>query len=359
MDSKRKLASVRRIAKLEPIEGADKILKATVDGWQLVTAIDNNFKENDLVLYYEIDSFLPVQPEYEFLRKGCFKSTKNLGDGFRLKTIKLRGQVSQGLILPLTIIKTEQPLESFQEGDDLTDLLGIQKYEKPIPAHLSGKVRGNFPSFMKKTDQERAQNLKRDITDRLDDCFEVTIKLDGSSMTVYHKDGTSGVCSRNLDMLEDDTNTFWQVAKRKRLLDILAEARVEYGINLAVQGELMGPGVQGNREKLKSHNFYIFDIWNVDESRYLLPLEKAEMLRKLQLLSNKVGGETLDTVPFVGDVILKNFLKADDLIGSLLTRSEGPSLNEEITREGLVFKSFHEEFSFKIISNKFLLEEKD
>src|SRR5438309_10635527 len=96
----RKLATIRRISKIEPIEGADRIVKATIDGWELVTQKDN-YRVGDLCVYFEIDSFLPVRPEFEFLRKGCFKSTKNLGDGFRIKTIKLRGQVSQGLSLPL------------------------------------------------------------------------------------------------------------------------------------------------------------------------------------------------------------------------------------------------------------------
>lgn len=361
----RKLASVRRIAALDPIEGADRIVRATVDGWQLVTAKENGFNVGDLVVYFEIDSFLPVQEEYEFLRKGCFKSTKNLGDGFRIKTIKLRGQVSQGLILPLTIIKTEAPLESFQEGDDLTELLGVQKYEKPIPSNLVGKVRGNFPSFIRKTDQERAQNLTRYLPTHLDHAFEVTMKLDGSSMTVYYKDGVTGVCSRNYDLDEEIEegqwkSVFWRVARQKKLLDTLAAYCVKFNRNLALQGELMGPGVQGNREELKENEFFLFDIWDINEERYLLPLERGTVLVELDRLSNELNTPLIRKVPRMNDGILRHLIKDNpNIVEGLLQFAEGPSLNENKTREGLVFRGIEYDFSFKVISNKFLLEEKD
>jgi len=94
----RKLASIRRVADISPIDGADNIELLKIDGWNVV-ANKGIHKENDLVVFFEIDSFLPVRPEFEFLRKSCFRSTKNLGDGFRLKTVKLRGTISQGLVL--------------------------------------------------------------------------------------------------------------------------------------------------------------------------------------------------------------------------------------------------------------------
>ena len=150
----RKLATIRTISELRPIEGADKIELAIVDGWQVVVAKDVEHMVGDKVVYCEIDSFLPIRDEFEFLRKSSYKK---MGDqeGFRLKTIKLRGQVSQGLILPISVVPITQFATALNlpEGMDVTEMLGIVKYEPPIPAELAGKVKGGFPSFLSKTDR--------------------------------------------------------------------------------------------------------------------------------------------------------------------------------------------------------------
>lgn len=347
---KRKLASIQRVDKLEPIPGADNIVCASVLGWKLVTQ-KTNFKEGDLCVFFEVDAFLPVREEFEFLRKACFKSTKNLGDGFRLKTIKLRGQVSQGLILPLEtfpeiIEKYFLKLENDVVGEDLTEFLNIQKYEKPIPVHLQGKIRGNFPSFVPKTDQERAQNLVGKLRYKLNERFESSLKLDGSSMTVYNKvtdqDDLFGVCSRNLDLKDEDNNLYWEVAKKNNLPEILK------GKNIALQGELMGPGVQSNRENFKEHRFYIFDIWDITEQRYYTPSERDQFIN--------VHG--LYHVPVLEHLDLSFICKPDTIIDDLLKYAERKSINHEIA-EGVVFKSFDGKYSFKIINNQFLLKEKD
>ena len=161
----RVMASIERIVRIDPIEGADKIVKATVKNWSLVTAIDNGFKVGDLVVYCEIDSWIPhdVAP---FLSKGQYPRVYNGVEGERLKTIKLRGQVSQGLILPVagcfgdTVTISAENAALFREGDDVTEALGIQKWEAPIPACLAGVSKGSFPSQIPKTDEERIQNIK-------------------------------------------------------------------------------------------------------------------------------------------------------------------------------------------------------
>ena len=354
-DIKRKLASIQRVDKIRPIPGADNIVCATVLGWDLVTQ-KTNFKEGDLCVFFEVDSFLPVREEFEFLRKGCFKSTKNLGDGFRLRTIKLRGQISQGLILPLTafekffsigdqlLVSTEtfEPIP-IEPGQDLTDYLKVQKYEKPIPAQLQGRIRGNFPMFIPKTDQERAQNLVEKLRYKLADRFESTLKLDGSSMTVYFNNNDIGVCSRNLDLKDEDDNTFWKVAKEEGLIDTL----VKGGRNLALQGELMGPGVQGNRENLSKHVFYLFDIYDIDEKRYFTPDERYAFI---QINPN------IKHAPVLEYLELSFVCKPDTIIPDLLKYTERRSINHEIA-EGVVFKSLDGKFSFKIINNQFLLKE--
>lgn len=338
MEVTRKLASVRSIANIEPIDGADNIVCATVDGWKLVTQKSNNFQIGDLVIYFEIDSFLPVTEKFEFLRKSSYRK---MGDeeGFRIKTIKLRGQVSQGLILPLTEFDIANP----EEGLDLTELLGVKKWDPPLPTQLAGTAKGNFPSFLVKTDQERVQNIYKNLQ-YINDEFEVTLKLDGSSVTVYYNNGEYGVCSRNLDLKETEGNTFWETVRGLKLIESLQTL----GKNIAIQGELMGPGVQGNRENLKTHSIFVFDIIDIDNQRYLTPEQRYDMISELNC-------GLLEQVPFIDWISLDKFTSVDDY----LNYADRASIVHPIA-EGVVFKSRNNpRFSFKAINNKFLLKEKD
>lgn len=344
----RKLASIRKISSIAPINGADMIELAHIDGWQTIVKKDS-YKEGDKIVYCEIDSFLPVREEFEFLRKNCFKSTTHLGDGFRIKTVKLRGTLSQGIIFPLSILPSNYVC---LEGDDVTSIIGVQKYEKPIPAQLSGKIKGNFPIFVRKTDQERIQNISNELDHRLEEQFEVTIKLDGSSMTVYHNNGQVGVCSRNLDLKIDDENkdnSFVKTAIETNLITMVQKYFEKYNTNIAIQGELMGPGIQGNREKLKTTEFFLFDVWNIDAQEY----EKPD-IRNLIVDRLKEWGPNLKTVPFVERTNLTKF--KENIVDNILQYADGPSLNSSIIREGVVFRSINHNYSFKAINNRYLLE---
>ena len=342
----RKLASIRKISDLSPIEGADKIELATIDGWKVVVAKDVNHKVGDLIVYCEVDSFLPIEPEFEFLRKSSYKKMSDGNEGFRLKTIKLRGQISQGLILPLkdayVVFKRNTPnidMDWF-EGLDVTEMLNIIKYEPPIPAQLSGMVKGNFPSFLKKTDEERIQNLTREFPIYQLEKFYVTEKLDGSSVTYYVKDGVFGVCSRNLDLLEDENNSMWKFAIESGLRDRM----VGLGKNLAVQGEIIGEGIQGNPYQRIGQTVRIFNGFDIDKYDYLSLSELIELVKTLEV----------KTVP-----ILDLDFTLPDTIDELLLTAEGKSmLNIKTEREGLVIRSHDRKISFKAISNKFLLNEK-
>lgn len=336
----RKLASIRKIIDIQPIPNADAIEVVTVDGWECVSK-KNEFKVGDLCVYFEVDSFLPVRSEFEFLRKSCFRSTTFLGDGFRLKTIRLRGQLSQGLVLPVsTFLFPKEP----EVDDDVTGLLGVQKWEVPISAQLAGICKSTFPSWIRKTDQERIQNLYNKYKDKYKDTvFDATIKLDGSSMTVYYKDGEVGVCSRNMDLIEDDNNTFWKTAKKYNL----PEALKAYGKNIAIQGELMGPGVQGNREQLKEHEFFVFNAWDIEKQRYLTYDEENIIGEELEKRDVK-----LDACPYLGDCMPFQLT-----LPELLKASEIKSLNHDIA-EGIVYQTKDRTFSFKVINNQFLLGEK-
>ncbi len=336
----RKLAIIKRITEIHPIAGADAIECAIVGGGWPVVVKKGEFSVDDLGLFLEIDSWAPHELA-PFLSKGKEPRELNGVKGERLRTIKLRGQLSQGLLLPVSSIVqdgvdgSESP---YIEGNDVTELLGIQKWEKPIPTHLRGQIRGSFPSWLRKTDQERVQNLDGQIN--WDDEYEVTVKLDGSSMSIWFKDGEWGVCSRNIDLkLDQEGNTFIDMAKK-------VVGNIDWPDNIAIQGELMGHGIQGNREGLKDHEFFVFDIWDIERQTYWSPVAVVGFCKTF----------ALHHVPVLSlGCTLREF--GITSIADALYQAEGQSFNNPV-REGLVFKRVDGSFSFKSISNAFLLGEK-
>ena len=336
MENLRKLASIRKISDIQSIPGADMIELAIVDGWKVVVAKNVEHKVGDMVVYCEIDSFLPIKEEFEFLRKSSYKKMSDGTEGFRLRSVKLRGVVSQGLILPLKDLQLSNK-DLLEVGMDVTKELGIVKYEPPIPAELSGKVKGLFPSFLRKTDEERIQNLSDEYENLKQHKFYVTEKLDGSSATFYSKDGVFGVCSRNLELLETEGNTFWKVARELKLEEWLTSQDVNYSI----QGELIGESIQGNPYKIKGQTVGFFNAFNIDTQEYL-GLEEFEKL---------ISSMGLKSVP-----ILDREFTLPDTIDELLTYADEKSvLNSNFDREGVVIRSLDRKISFKVISNKFLL----
>jgi len=346
MDITRKLASIQRVLEINPIPEADAIERATILGWQCVVKKDE-LKVGDLCVYFEIDSLLPIKPEYEFLRKSCFNSRLN---GFRIKTIKLRGQISQGLALPLCILLSFWSL--YQEGDDVTEILEVRKYEIEIPACLGGDVNGTFPSFVPKTDELRIQSAPDVLTRHNDVPFVVTEKLDGTSTTFFVKDGEFGVCGRNWHFKEGVRNTYWEIAKK---YDIEVKLR-KLGFNIAIQGEIVGPGIQKNKYALSEHKFYVYHVFDIDKYAYYYHIGMEDFC-------TTIGFET---VP----ILERNFFLKEKIptVEAAVAYSAGQSmLNKNIQREGVVIKSAiemtdHElgRLSFKIVNTGFLLKyEKD
>lgn len=335
----RKLVTIRKVDQISPIEGADVIELAHLGGWQCVVK-KGEFKENDDGLFFEIDSFIPIVEPFLFLEKSC---RKRMGDkiGLRLKTIKLRGELSQGLLLPLSYF----PDIDFTDTDkDYADELSVEKYEPEIPAQLSGIIEGMFPTNLcPKTDQERIQNLSKYFYQYKNITFEESEKLDGSSMTVYRDGEKSGVCSRNWEIKCKDGNTLWEMEKKYDIIEKLKEYTPH-----AIQGELMGPGIQKNTLKLKKHDFFVYDIYNIDERRYLTSEERLGMCKELGLKS----------VP----ILKKSSYTLNEMsMQELLEYSKGNStICTTAIREGLVFKSNElingNTISFKAINNDFLLK---
>jgi len=350
MNTVRKLASIKPITYIKPIEGADAIECAIVDGGWPVVIRKGEYKVGDTAVYFEIDSWVPHELA-PFLSSGKEPREYNGVKGERLRTVKLRGQVSQGLLLPLDCLGSISNDASV--GEDVSHILNIQKWEPPIPSQLQGTMKGNFPHFIPKTDQERCQNLRKDIFETYkDNTYEVTTKLDGSSTTIYIKDGEVGVCSRNIDLKETEGNSFWKAAREQNIIEPIVELSKEKGEEYAIQGELIGEGIQGNPEKLQGQRFYLFDIYSITEGRYMTPFERYAVLDQL-----KRAGADIEHVPIIEPCfeLTKNFSTIDEL----LEFAEGPSLNPQTKREGLVFKSFWSSFTFKAIANSYLLKHKD
>lgn len=345
----RKMATIRKISSISAIEGADNIELATVDGWNIVVK-KGEYKEGDLAVYCEVDSFVPnnIAP---FLTASDRFPKEYLGvKGERLKTKKLRGVISQGLLLPVGT-RGKQGLvvgALFGEGDDVSEFLGIVKYDPPLPAQLAGQAKGNFPSLVPKTDEERVQNLSNQwnkITAK-GLTYEVTEKLEGSSCTFYlDLEGNFEVCSRNLSLKEDENNSFWKAANihdaKQKMLDNNLQG-------YAIQGELIGEGIQGNIYNLKGVDFYVYTIWDVKNSKYLTPKERIDICAMLGL----------NHVP-----VLDSHFKFEDGfdIQLLLVYAEDKSkLNSKQEREGVVLKCNEQpDLHFKAISNKYLLKQKD
>jgi len=245
-----KLASIQIIPDIRPIEGADRIEAATVLGYQTVIR-KGEFRPGDCCVWHEPDTVAAEKPEYEFLRK----------QGFRLKVSRFKGQVSQGLALPLAIL----PATNYAVGDDVTEVTGIRKYEKPLSPNLVGVAKGAFPSWMPKTDEP---NL-RSFPDTLDafkgrDCI-VTQKVDGTSGTFYLRGGEFGVCTRNLELLDDPASMFWRVAREHRLREALATLEGDF----ALQGEVHGEGIQGNHLGVKGVSFAGFNLFDIEKHAYV------------------------------------------------------------------------------------------
>jgi RNA ligase (TIGR02306 family) len=349
----RKLASIQTVNAVEPIPNADAIERVRVLGWWVV-AKKGEYRPGDRVVYCEIDSLLPERPEFEFLRPSSFKPARadatgavTLPAGFRIKTVKLRGQVSQGICFPLAILPPGTPAE---EGADVSDLLGVLKWEPPLPVGMGGRVKGGFPGFLPKTDETRVQVLEPVLQRHKGKTFYVTEKLDGTSFTAFLRQGEFGICSRNLWMDEtDESNVLARVARGLRLEEKLRAVRERLGHDVAIQAEVIGPGIQKNKYGLKEVTLRVFSVLNVDTYRLVDHPTKMDVLAETGL----------EPVPQLGTIVL------DHTVDQLVALSEGTSvLNPQVQREGIVLRPLVEEhdediggrLSFKAINPKFLLK---
>ncbi len=329
----RTLASIQRITDIQPIPDADAIEVASVLGWKVVVK-KGEYQVGDLAVYLEIDSVPPDEERYRFLWKFADQRPNN----FRIRTIKLRGQISQGILFPLAQFGDHGPWNFPNEGEDVTDRIGITKYEAPLPGG-SANVEGQFFDGVPKTDEERVQSSTgaKHLESLQGRPFYITVKCDGSSMTVAMHDGEPKVASRNYRLSDVAGSAYYRAARESDLLKI-----VDAHPHLAFQGELCGPGIQNNRLGLHAHRCFVFNVYDRNEGRYLNLVEMGD-------LRETYG---FHTVPLI--VIGGCFTDTQE---SLLALAEGKYAGTQNEREGIVIRSNDDGpfVSFKAISNRFLL----
>ena len=364
----RHLASIQTIKNIQSIDGADKIEKCNILGWEVVIG-KSQFKENDFVVYCEVDSIMPDIPECEFLKP----------KGMRIRTIKLKGQISQGICFPLSILDGKRyPTDTREgikynliEGMDVTPILGVTKFESAMPACLSGIAKGQFPGFIPKTDESRVQLLQNLLDKYIGFGCYISEKVDGSSVTFYYKDNIFGVCSRNLELIENDTNSLWKKAKEHNIEQKLKniyetgfsfnDPSAEIGDkslikgNFALQGEIIGEGIQGNPLKLKGQHIYFYNAFNIDTHRYL---DYSDFIQLMIYID-------LPTVP----IITSDYILSNDIPSIIDIAVRKSILNPNVYAEGIVIrpvleivdKSFNKlehggRVSFKAINPQYLLK---
>jgi len=364
----RQLATIQTVEKIRPIPNADKIVVAEVLGWEVVIRKDE-FKIGDKVVYIEVDSIVdPTNPYFAFMQERKY----------RVRAIKLRKQISMGLCCPISIL----PTKNYKIGDDVTDILKITKYdpegdrERALQEQQDGVKRSRinkflyrsslyrrifgkkkeykgFPKFIKKTDEERIQNMPWVCRDQ-DTQFFVTEKLDGQSASYfllhnkkkwYQRKATFtfGVCSRNVYLRKKDSSNYWKIAEKYNieatLYNLIGDSEF-----IVLQGEICGTGVQCaqvNPYKLTGLEFYAFNL--VFDGRRVNHNSMVELLSPLSIL----------TVP-----LLYNTYTLNTDVHEVVRDSIGTSkLLANIQREGFVIRNYEKNISFKVLNPEYLLQE--
>lgn len=346
----RKLASIQRIHEIEPIEGADKIELAHVLGWQCVVN-KGQFKPMDLAVYFEIDSFLPIRDEFEFMRGNSYRKTDVMGEGFRIKTMRFRGQISQGLLLPVDLFK-EIPTD-IELGTDVTDLLEIKKWEIEEKATTGGTVIGNLPYDVPHTDEVRVQAEPDLIGEFTGLEYYISTKMDGSSHSVSIDENGFHVTGHNYEYKDDGKSAFYEFIKNRDISLKMQSYLEKNGLNcFTIQGEFCAPGIQKNRLKLTKPEWYVFTI-RINGKRVGLN-KMLEVCRELDLISVPIEEIDVDLPSKYPNV------------EAILARADGEYPNGG-RKEGIVIRPTEPIFSerisaalsMKAVSNKYLMKNEE
>ena len=333
----RSLVTIQKVTAISAITDSDFLEAAQIMGWKCVIK-KGEFKEGELGVYFEVDSFLPVEDRYEFLRNSSYRDNVDNGKGFRVRTVRMRGQLSQGLFLPLAKFPE---LEGCSEGDDVTEKLNVKKWYIPETSTAGGTIIGDRPHGIPASDEIRIQSAQELLEQLNGKPYYITTKMDGTSGIVYYIDGKIGCCSRNKEIQDDKEALYWAPV----YIYGLKEKLEKYGKNIVLTGEICGPGIQKNPLRLKTFEWFVFDVKDWD-SRSYFPYDKAcEICASLGL----------NTVPLEerGDSFSYS-------LETLLEKAKG-KYPSGLEKEGIVVRDLMspKAISFKVLNNDFLLKEKD
>jgi len=333
----RSLVTIQKVKAINAIPESDFLELAHVMGWQCVVKKEE-FKAGDFGVYYEVDSFLPPDERYEFLRGSSYRENKDNGNGFRIRTVKMRGQLSQGLLLPLSKFPE---LEGCEEGADVTEKLNVKKWYIPEVSNSGGTIIGERPVGIPASDEIRLQSAPELLEQLNGKPYYITTKMDGTSGIVYYIDGKIGCCSRNKEIKDEESALYWIPVYKYGLKDKLASL----GRNIVLTGEICGPGIQKNKLRITDIEWYVFDVKDRDSGKYL-PYDEAVRL---------CTGLGLSFVPLEerGECFAYS-------LETLLEKAKG-KYPSGLDKEGIVVRdSFSPKaVSFKVLNNDALLKEKD
>ena len=363
-DTERKLATIDTILDLQPIEGADRIEVAKIRGWNVVVK-KGEFSIGDKCVYFEVDSVLPADDErYNFL-KNAFNSRLN---GYRIKTVRMRGQISQGLALPITEFpELEYRVKegTLNVGDDVTELLNVRIYTEPISNVMGAKSKSTFPSeLIQKTDAERYQNI--DFNNWYQNVinadshghtltFISTEKLDGTSFVVFQDpDGNVRMCSRNRELqIEDGESVYHYIFNKYKFREIFEDQN--YVFPFAIYGEIIGPSIQKNVYGLSDYEFHVFNMFDIENQVYF-------SWRSVEDIADMYGLNTVKQYlpPMTALQIYDSFHgKTDNEIQNKMFRG----FERKNPVEGWVFRplfaftrEYRDKLMFKVINNDYLLK---
>ena len=343
----RKLASIQRIWKIDPIPGAERIELAHVLGWQCVVN-KGQFQTGDLAVYFEIDSFLPVRDVFEFMRASSYRKTDIMGEGFRLRTMRFRGEISQGLLLPLSQFPeiTGRP----ELGQNVSELLGVRKWEIEERATTGGTVMGNLPRDIPHTDETRVQENPELIQAFAGLEYYITTKMDGSSHSLGLDEDGFHVTGHNYEYKDDGKSSFYELVKARGWREKMEEFRKTAGLSsLTIQGEFCAPGIQKNRLKLTRPEWYVFTV--------LENGKRVGLDRMLEVV------KALEMTPVPVEERDRDLPARYPSVTALLERAEGEYACGG-KKEGIVVRPAEPvyspligaELSMKVISNRYLLK---
>lgn len=353
----RKLASIQTISDIREHPNADRLQIARVLGWDVVISKDDNYQVGQRVVYFEIDSFLPCVEDYEFLRKSSYRNSPILGEGFRLKPIKLRGEVSCGLIMPIEVCFRDcmpLPEMDFEDGEDVTELLNVKQWQEPEVAKMGGDAKGKRPLWVEKSDETRIQSAPELLEEFRGLEYYITTKYDGSSHFIaVDSDDSFHFGSHNLELKPiEREGSFYDFIRKHDLENKLRQIKDQFqGNRVYVLGEWCGAGIQKNRLQLTQPQWFPFTV-NVDGRRCNLEeMKKACEILDLSMVSVEEIGYDLPSVYPTVDSLLER--AGQNKVRVYPGECEGIVIRPVTP---VYSKTLKTDLSMKIINNNYLLK---